>query len=460
MLSPYRVLDLTDERGHFAGMILAALGAEVIKVEPPGGVRSRRLGPFSRSGASLTHAAYDRGKKSVELDLGDEEGRAAFLALAAEADVVIESLGPGEFAALGYTAGVLHELNPGLVLGTVTPFGHDGPKAGWPATDITAMASACTLAFNGDSDRAPVRVGSPQAFHFGAAALAGGVVAALIERSTSGRGQVVDVSAQEVIPVAVQGGVLAGACNFPVPVRSAGGAKVGPIELRLVYPAKDGFVSITHVFGDVIGHVTARMMEWVADEGHVDRSIAELDWVHFAELIETGEVTAEQFDEAKAGMVSLLSTLTKAEIFEEAMKRRLLIAPIADPADVLASDQLRERGYFDEVSIGAERVLAPGAFAQASAQPLRPLTRVAALGEDNDELLGRPRASGAAPTPPNSGEGGLVGGDAGGGARPLAGVKVLDFTWSLAGPLTTRALADLGATVVKIESVNKPDAAR
>lgn len=452
MLSPYRVLDLTDERGHFAGMILAALGAEVIKIEPVGGVRTRRLGPFSDSGASLTHAAYDRGKRSVELDLDTDAGRAALAELATDADVLLDSLGPGALSQLNFTHAVLHDINPRLVLGTVTAFGHDGPKAHWPATDLTMMASACTLAFTGDADRAPVRVTVPQAFHFGAAVLAGGVIAALIERAASGLGQVVDVTAQQAIPVATQGGVLAGACNFPTPVRSAGGAKVGPLELRFVYPAKDGHVSITHVFGDVIGHVTARLMDWVADEGHVDRAIADLDWVHFAELVDRGEVSVEEFEAAKAGIASLTSSLTKAQIFEEAIERRLLVAPIADTAEVLASEQLAARSYFEPVELGGEQGLAPGAFAKPSRRPLRSLDRVAAVGADNESVIGTPRPPG--PSGASTAERGDI------PARPLEGLKVVDFMWSLAGPFTTRALADLGATVVKIESINKPDAAR
>ena len=90
VLSSYRVLDLTDERGHLAGFMLAMLGAEVVKVEPPDGVRSRRIGPFAASGVSLTHAAYDRGKKSVAVDLGIASGRDAFLDLVLGAACVIE----------------------------------------------------------------------------------------------------------------------------------------------------------------------------------------------------------------------------------------------------------------------------------------------------------------------------------------------------------------------------------
>ena len=179
------------------------LGAEVIKVEPLDGVDTRRMGPFAPSGESLVHAAYDRGKASVALDLDSPSGRKDLLALIEGADCVLDSLGPGAFEALGLPFEELLAEYPHLVVGTVTAFGHSGPKAQWPVSDITLMASGCTMAFTGDADRSPLRVSVPQAFHFGAAVLAGGVIAALIERGRSGSGQLVDVAAQQVVPPAV-----------------------------------------------------------------------------------------------------------------------------------------------------------------------------------------------------------------------------------------------------------------
>ena len=447
MLSPYRVLDVTDERGHFAGMILASLGAEVIKIEPPGGVRTRSLGPFSNAGESLTHAAYDRGKKSVVIDLETAEGRDQLRRLAAGSDAIIESVGAGVMAGLGLGPEDLAQVNPGLVYATVTAFGHDGPKSDWPATDLTVMASACTMAFTGDADRCPVRMSVPQAFHFGAAAAAGGVISAFLERANSGLGQVVDVSAQEVIPIAVQAGVLAHAANASVPLRTAGGLSVGIIDLRLVYPAKDGFVSITHVFGEGVGQGTARLTQWVVDEGYLPQEIADLDWVGFTTLLESGEVSLSTWERTKEGVAAATSARPKAELFEHAMERGLLMAPISDSSEVMNTEQFAVRGYFDELQLAGGTAALPGRFAQCSATPLRALDQLAELGEHTEEVLGTPRQQPAAvPT-------GVT-------QRPLEGLKVLDFTWSIAGPLATRALADLGATVVKVESVNKPDAGR
>jgi len=448
VLESYRVIDVTDSRGHLAGLMLAMLGAEVIKVEPPAGVASRREGPFTEAGASLRHAAYDRGKASVVLDLDTEAGRQDLRRLIAGADCVIESQGPGAFAEMGLGFEGLLAEDPELVLGTVTAFGHTGPKAHWPVTDLTLMASGCTMAFTGDDDRSPLRLSVPQAFHFGAAVLAGGVVAALYERGRSGSGQIVDVAAQQVIPIATQCGVLSEAANFETPRRTGGGASVGPIDLRFVYPALDGYVSITHVFGDAIGVVTTRLMEWCVDEGFARPELAALDWINFATEIESGAVSVDTWEEAKAAVAACTASKTKSELLEIALQRRLLMAPIADLGDVLQSDQLAARDYFVDLRVGEAEMPAPGGFALVNGERLASPDTVASLGADTGRIIAEPRvrpASDAAGPAP---------------ARPLEGVKVVDFMWSLAGPFTSRVLADLGATVVKVESIHKPDPAR
>ena len=133
MLSDYRVLDLTDERGHLAGFILGQLGAEVIAIEPPGGSSARRLGPFAGDvedpERSLAHWAYNRGKKSVVLDLDAEADRERLRALVRGADVLIESAEPGSMQARGLGVAALAELNPALIHVSITAFGSDGMAA-------------------------------------------------------------------------------------------------------------------------------------------------------------------------------------------------------------------------------------------------------------------------------------------------------------------------------------------
>src|SRR3954451_12755411 len=144
MLSPYRVLDLTDGRAELATFILAGLGADVVKVEPPGGSTSRHAEPLAPGEdtalASLQFQAFNRGKRSVVIDLDDDAGRNDFLALVATADIVVENAGPGAMGARGLGFEALQAARPDLVHVAISPFGQDGPYAHHLATDLTLSA--------------------------------------------------------------------------------------------------------------------------------------------------------------------------------------------------------------------------------------------------------------------------------------------------------------------------------
>src|SRR2546428_9861470 len=193
-----RVLDLTREPGFFAGKLLGDLGADVLKVEPPGGDPARRRPPFWGGIAdperSLLWLAMNTSKRGVTLDLARPGGRALFLELAAWADAVLETdPTPG----LGWPE--LRAQNPRLVHVALTPFGETGPRAGWRGSDLTVTATSGNLYSTGDPDRAPVRCSLPVSYYHGGIEAAVGVVFALWGREVSGEGQRVDVSLQEVM---------------------------------------------------------------------------------------------------------------------------------------------------------------------------------------------------------------------------------------------------------------------
>ncbi|MFM7064822.1 MAG: CoA transferase, partial [Actinomycetes bacterium] len=151
MYTDVRVLDCSDHRGHFAGYLLALVGADVLDVEPPGGNPARTRPPLAAgTDVSLEWWAYHRGRRSIDV--------ADLAAAAATADVVITS------GAFPVDLAALRAANPRLVTVSISAFGDDGPKAGWPATDLTVASSACTMAITGDEDRAPVRCSAPQAW--------------------------------------------------------------------------------------------------------------------------------------------------------------------------------------------------------------------------------------------------------------------------------------------------------
>lgn len=468
MLSGYRVLDLSDHRGQLAGQILADLGAEVILVEPPGGSPARAEGPFvaghERDGArSLWFWAYNRGKRSVVLDLDSPAGRDELRRLARHADVLIESADPGAMAARGLGPDDLARDNPALVYTSITPFGQTGPKAGWAATDLTVVAAGVQLTMMGDEDRPPVRIPLDQAFLHAAADAAVGSLVALRERARSGRGQHVDVSAQGSVLQATQSFALSHLYRASPVTRTAGGTKVGPFHVRLRSPAADGHVSTTILFGEAIGPFSKRLFDWIHAEGECDDSDQEIDWLNFVDGVVTGRIPASEYDRIQDVAAAFTGRRTKAELLREALARRLLIVPIATVADVVESEQYAARDYWRRIEVPelARAVRFPGPFAVLSATPLDTAHPAPALGADSAASLApAPSAALVAATQRAAGPTGAAGAAASDGALPFEGLKVLDFMWVMAGPAGTRILADYGAQVVRVESANKIETAR
>jgi crotonobetainyl-CoA:carnitine CoA-transferase CaiB-like acyl-CoA transferase len=214
VLDDVRVLDLTDESGFLAGKILGDLGADVVKVEPPGGDAVGRRPPYLAGVAdrerSLSWLALNTSKRGITLDLERTAGRAAFGRLLDWADVLLDTFAPGTLEAwdLGWES--LHASHPRLVRCAITPFGLTGPYARFRARDLVVVAMGGSAATTGDPDRPPVRCTMPTSHYHAAPEAALGILMALQARLASGRGQLVDVSLQEV-----QLGTLLGAAGLP-----------------------------------------------------------------------------------------------------------------------------------------------------------------------------------------------------------------------------------------------------
>ncbi|HLZ69046.1 MAG TPA: CoA transferase [Dehalococcoidia bacterium] len=490
MLAPYRVLDLTDEHGLLCGQILADLGADVIAIEPPGGSPARRIGPFAgdvpEAGRSLYWFAYARNKRSVTLDLESEEGRAGLRTLVRDADFLVESFAPGYLDGLGIGYPALRQLNPRLVMVSITAFGQEGPKSHYAATDLIALAASGVLLLTGDEDRPPVRTAVPQAFlHAGAEAAVGALIAHHA-RERDGIGQHVDVSAQTAAMMATQSFILAEGWGDRAVQRIAGGMKAGRHKLRFVYSCEDGHVSVTFLFGNSIGPYTRRLFEWMYEEEFVDEATRDKDWIGFWERIASREEPAEELTRCTEAIARFMLSKTKAELFAEARRRGLLIVPISTTADLVASEQYRSRGFWTELEhpeLG-RTIAYPGPFARFTSAPIQYRRRPPLVGEHNGEVLvaegqralvasaanvqvaaRRGRANGRTLAATASRPGGprpFPGPgtwDAGFGP-PLAGVKVLDLMWVFAGPMGTRVLSDYGATVLHVESALRPDTLR
>ena len=441
MLSSYRVIDLNDDRGAMAGFVLASLGAEVIAVEPPEGSRSRRRGPFiGDTDESLAHLAYNRGKLSVTADAVD------IAALAAGADVVVEC------GAIPVDLAALRSANPRLVTVSITPFGRGGPKDDWAATDLILVAAGGPLAMAGDHDRPPVRMAIPQSWLHAGADAACGALLALTERASSGLGQHVDISGQISIAQATQSFILADSFHATKMERFGGGVRAGDVQLPLVFPAADGHVAITFLFGTAIGPFTARLMAWICECGYCDEITRDIDWIGYGAELLGGKVSLEDWEALCRLVATFTASKTKAELMEAALERKLLIAPVSTAEDVIESDHFAARGYWDTLEIDGRTCRTPGRFAHLTATPLAPLGPAPKVGEHNGTVRVRPSGEApAAAAPAASGRD---------RTKPLDGVKVLDLMWVMAGPAVTRVMADFGATVVRVESNRRIETAR
>ncbi|MBV8775464.1 MAG: CoA transferase [Deltaproteobacteria bacterium] len=392
MLGPYRVLDLTTERGFLCGQILGDLGADVIKVEPPGGSPARRLAPFYQADGdpnrSIYWWAYNRNKRSITLNLDSEEGRDLLRQLIAHSHFLIESDNPGYLAArqLAYTALAAH--NPELIYVSITPFGQDGPKASYADSDLIVLAAGGPLLLGGDEDRPPLRVSVPQAYLHASADAAVGALIGHHERTRSGLGQHIDVSAQQSVTIATQANNLAYRIGADEAHRMSGGAKIGSLRVPLVWRAKDGYVTLGFLFGRQLGVFSQRLMNYLHELGICDGATRDKDWIGFGGLLSNGKEPMSEYERVIGLIADFVAGRTKAELLKAALERGLLIAPITTMDEVLESPQLQSRKYWQ---LHEHRELGrsfpyPGPFARFSEAPITYRRRPPLIGEHNREI--------------------------------------------------------------------------
>ncbi len=379
-LPRYRVLDLADEKGAYCGKLLGDLGADVIKVEPPGGDKTRSRGPFHKNEVhpekSLHFLYFNTSKGSITLNLEDSTGQAIFKRLVEKADVVVESFPVGYLGSLGLGYPALRKINPRLVMSSITPFGQKGPLSGYKATDINIMAMSGYMQLVGEPDQQPLVLGGEQSFYPGAQYAAAGTVAALFYRdAASGKGQHVDVSMQEAMITFYHE-------QMPVAMwkkEKQNISRVGVMDAMVtpcgLYPCKDGWISLCVV----------TPLEW--------DTLAQ--WMH--EVTGNDEVLQEQY---KGGLISRMPVrdmvnvmvieftdrLTGRELFLEGQKRKLVVMPVNDVPSVLDDVQLNARGFWvelDHPAVGKMKYPMGALYSDAIGAPRKaaPL-----LGEDNERV--------------------------------------------------------------------------
>ncbi len=352
LLSPYRVLDLTDERGLLCGKILADLGADVIQIEPPGGSTARHIGPFYHDEIhpekSLFWWAYAINKRGITLNLKSADGQQLLQRMASEAHFLIESFPPGYLHRLGLGYEALAAINPELVLVSITPFGQDGPYAQYKATDVVGMAMGGLMYLTGDPDRAPVRVGYPQFYLHGAAAGATGAMLAHSARVRTGQGQHVDVSCQQAVARS-----LAHAPQFwqleNLILKRLGAFRqgAGDSRTRVNWRCQDGYVNFMPGGGGAGSARSVRaLLAWMREEGRPNDELEAVPW----EDLGYGSGRAEVMDKIADAVGQFFAERTRDYLVSESAKRRVMLFPVATERDILTHPQLEARGYFEDIS--------------------------------------------------------------------------------------------------------------
>ena len=351
-LSGYRVLDLTDDKGYYCSKVLAELGADVIKIEPPGGDPSRGIGPFYKDTPdpenSLYWWAYNTSKRGITLNIESTQGKDIFRRLVKTADVVVESSPPGymDGLGLGYTA--LSEVNPGIVVTSITPFGQTGPYRDLKGPDLVGWALGGQAFTTGDEDRPPCRISFPQAYLHASNHAASGTLAALYYRELSGEGQHVDVSMQEAVVWTLMSVIQFWDMMKFSMFRGGSKRRMGGPVARVLFPCKDGYVSFLIGGGQLASISMPPLIRWMAEEDMLGAFEDKKDWEpkDWSEKVDFWSMTQEELDVQEDSLIRFFANKTKAEIYEEALRRRIILYPASTTEDLADNTQLRERGFY------------------------------------------------------------------------------------------------------------------
>ncbi len=372
-LAGYRVIELGQLlAGPFAGSLLAYFGAEVIKVEPPGGGDPLRNWRVVKDGTSLWWRSLGRNKKCITLDLKTEKGRELVAQLIDGADVLIENFRPGVMEKWGLGPERFKQSNPGLVFTRISGYGQTGPYAHKPGFASVCEGISGFRYVNGFPDEAPVRPNLSIGDSIAGLHAAFGVALSLLSRQTSGQGQVVDIALYEamfnllegVVPEFDGGGVI----------REPSGTTVTGIVPTNTYRCGDGKFVVIGGNGDSI---FKRLME----------AAGRTDMANDARLANNaGRVEHEQgIDKA---ISSWCQNHTSAEILKTLEESRVPAGPIYNAEDMLADPHFNNRGLFEQVEINGEPLKIPGMIPKLSDTPGETEWPGPEVGSHNEEVLG------------------------------------------------------------------------
>ncbi len=400
LLKGFRMLDFTDDKGALCGKIFADMGADVIKVEPLDGCGTRRIPPFLEdrpsADTSLYFLAYQAGKRSITANLECADARAALVELAGKSDFVVESFPVGYMDRIGLGYEDLARVNPRLIYTSITPFGDSGRGKNFKAYDIVSWAAGGAMYLMGEEGRPPLQMSLPQAgLHAGAEAAVASLLAHYArEREGQGQHAVVNMQAcvvwtlmnEQAMPI-LHGEYLRRSGVFT----GALGAK-----RKFVFRCADGYVTCLIIGGPGGAASTRALVAWMAEKGLAADWMNTKDWVTWTPgaFMKVTDEDLEQINDLEDRAERFFMTMERREIYAEALKRRILLAPVANMADIADDPQLKARNFLMPVehdTLGRTLTF-PGPFAKLSETPMGTPRRSPRLGEHNcdvyRELLG------------------------------------------------------------------------
>ena len=387
-----RVLELADEKGQFCGKLLGDLGADVVKIEPPGGEATRSVGPYLDDqpdrNRSLYFWYYNTSKRAITLDLETARGRELFKRLARSADVIIESYSPGYLDGLGIGYEQLSEDNPGLIMCAITPFGQTGPWRDYLSADLLHMAAGGQMASCGYDEEdvpgdMPIAPGGGNAWHMACHFAYIGITAALVYRTVSGQGQFVDASVHEACAVTTEAAVPVYLYRGEVVKRHTGRHHSVEPGHRTQFPSKDGHF-VTALIANQLGPKLVERLATLLDEYGM------ADDLHDPKYQDAAVVDANAHHIIEDVVGNFIASHTAEDVYHAAQSHGFTWGAVRPAEALLEDEHLHDRQFWKTVAHPEvdRTVVYPGEAAIYNTTPWRISRRAPLVGEHNDEIFG------------------------------------------------------------------------
>ena len=391
-LTGLRVLELTGEHAQFCGKLMADLGADVIKVEPPGGQETRNVGPFLEDEAhperSLYFWHYNTSKRGVTLDLNSPNGQDIFRKLSATAGLVLESFPAGYLSDLGLGYETLAKDDPGLIMCSVTPFGQDGPWRDYQTSDLLHLAAGGQMASSGYDkedipDAPPIAPGGGNAWHIVSHYSYIAIMGALYHRDFTGEGQYIDVSVHEACSLTTEGAIAIYLSTGEVVRRHTGRHASADMSPGIQHATNDGgYINTTRSGSNLTPARIKVLGEWMdgyglaqdlLDDKYQDPAVVEVSGQHFADVLK-----------------NFFANMPLVEAYEGGQELNFPWGAIRTMEEIMGDPHLQDRDFFVPVEhpeLGREFIY-PGPAAIYNASPWSISRRAPLIGEHNQEIFG------------------------------------------------------------------------